>query len=212
MEEKDTTLAVAEKTPKAVSTKKPKSKIKKRIYRIFDWKYAQQAIRMKAAGLPEDFIAWALFEGDRYTLKHWKKHHPEFKKGMDEAKDAQAAVLMYRGLRAAAGYRYEEENEKWVVAGTDKNGKPKYVLKSKSVFKKEQHPDPKLLQWFLAFHGPPEFRQLYCRRDSTNQSQVHLHINGQVVSNLIDKMAGKYLLGEPQDAKEVENETNENND
>ena len=204
MEEKNIALAIAEKSPEAVSAKKPKPKIKKKIRHYFDWEYAEIAVRMKAASLPEAFIAWALFEGDRSTLRMWRKQHPEFKKAMDEAKDVQKAMLLYKGLRAAAGYRYEEENEKWVAAGTDEKGEVKYKLKEKSVFKKEQHPDAKLIQFFLAA-ADPEFRHLY-KRDNIGQGSVHIHITGEVVADQINKLAGKYLAL-PIETKEVKNET-----
>jgi len=183
------------------------SKKSKKIHRgaKFNYDFVELACRLKAAGFSDPDLAYAL--GVHHdTIRLWRHRFPEFKKACEDGKKMAVQYMVARGLRAAAGYEYEECNEKYKTVFDPKTGENKEVLVSKSVFKKYQPPDSRLLMFMLANLDPENWAKSHKIEVDENRN-INIRLQGEVASDQISRLAGR-LLENPKavESKVVEKE------
>jgi len=185
----------------------------------FDFNFVEMAARLKAAGFSNKDLAY-VFNVTNSTLISWQERYPQFKAACQEGKDLATKYLVAQGLRAAAGYQYEDANEKWIPV-YDKENNPvfeenedgelvqKYNLKERSVFKKHQAANPQLLIFMLANLDPDNWQSVHKIHVDKNE-RINIQIDGKVVSKQIDALAGELPSVKRIESKEVEvvDETN----
>lgn len=160
----------------------------------FNYKYIEMAAKLRAAGFTLEDIGYA-FGMSKSTITAWAKKHPQFKRALEEGKNIAKSHLVAKALKAACGYEYTEVNEKY-----DGDGK----LMGKSIFKKHQPPNPKLVMWLLCNFSPDEWKsehKIQIARDET----IHVKLDGRMASKQIEALAGR-LLDEPTRRKIIEAE------
>lgn len=153
----------------------------------FSYDYVEVAARLKAAGFTDADVAYALNRSPS-TIGVWKKKYPQFRKAMEEGKSIAVNYLVAQGMRAAAGYDYTESNEKYTIK-TDEDGVEHTVCVGKSVYNKHQSPDAKLLMFLLSNLSPDKWRISH-KIDIREDKRVNIQIDGKIVSEQIDKLAG----------------------
>lgn len=153
----------------------------------FSYDYVEVAARLKAAGFTDADVAYALAVSPT-TVAAWKKKYPQFKTACEEGKSIAVNYLVAQGLRAAAGYDYTESNEKYKVE-VDEDGEEHTVLVSRSKYNKHQSPDSKLLMFLLSNLSPEKWRISH-KIDIQEDRRVNIKIDGKIVSEQIDKLAG----------------------
>jgi len=158
----------------------------------FNFTHIEVAKKLKEAGFSNADIGWA-FGLSKSTIQSWIKKYPQFDRAIKDGKEAAIGHIVAKAFRAASGYEYEEVNEKY-----DKDGN----LKSKSVFKKHQASNPKLIMWLLCNLDPDSWKsehKILVEQDK----QITVKLDGKVASKQIEALAGK-LLDEPR-RKIIEN-------
>jgi len=175
----------------------------------FNFEYVEIAARLKAAGLSDENIAFVL-SVTPLTIHNWKEQYPQFKKACEEGKKIATGYVIAKGIKAACGYDYEDVNEKWIPhpGGTEVNGQPVYVLKERSVFKKHEAPNAQLLMFFLSNMDPENWKARHKLEIDENKN-VNIRIDGKIVAEQIESLAGKFLEGTAKhvEAKEIKSET-----
>lgn len=160
----------------------------------FNFTHVEIAARLKAAGFSNEDIGYA-FGLSKSTIQTWIKKYPQFERAINEGKEVAKNHIVAKAFRTAAGYEYEESNEKY-----DKEGN----LKERSVFKKHQPPNPKIIMWLLCNLEPDRWKsehKILVEQDK----QVIVRLDGNVASKQIEALAGK-LLDVPK-RKVIESET-----
>jgi hypothetical protein len=76
------------------------------------------AARLKAAGFSDDDLAYS-FGVTHDTIEKWKKKYPTFKAVCNNGKQMAARYLVAQGLKAAAGYEYEETQTEYMQKMVD---------------------------------------------------------------------------------------------
>jgi hypothetical protein len=161
----------------------------------FHFDYVEQAAKMRAAGFSLKDLGY-VFGVDQQTIRKWGKKHVQFQRALDEGKEVAKSYVVSKALKAACGYEYEESNEKY-----DKNGNPA----GRSVFKKHQPPNPKLIMWLLCNFDPDVWKsehKIQIARDET----IHVKLDGKMASKQIEQLAGRLLKDEPKKKKIIEAE------
>jgi len=153
----------------------------------FDYSFVEPIARMKAAGLPDDFIAYTL-NVHISTLNEWKNRYPQVFTAYHEGKDIATKQLVAKLFRCASGYDYEERNEKWVedVEG-NRTGK-----KNISVFHKHQPPSPNALFFALCNLDSENWKSKH-KIDIDEKRNITIKLDGKIVSEQIEKLAGKLI-------------------
>jgi len=129
------------------------------------------------------------------------KKHADFKAAIEQGKEIARQHLIAEGMKAACGYDYTEENEKWKPEGVDREtGKPVMVLQEVSKFKRHRAPDGKLLLAFLS-RLDPEFRKMYQRTVAGLHKSLTLKVSGKLESEKLQNLFGRLL--EQQDSERL---------
>jgi len=180
---------------------------RKKIHRgaKFNYDFVELACRLKAAGFSDEDLAYA-FGVHHDTIRLWRHRFPEFKKACEDGKKMAVQYLVARGLRAAAGYEYEEANEKYKTVFDPKTGETKQVLVGRSVFKKYQPPDARLLMFMLSNLDPENWAKSHKIEVDENRN-INIRLQGEVASDQIRRLAGAFL----NQSKEVESKVIEEN-
>ena len=148
----------------------------------FNFTHIEVAKKLKEAGFSNADIGWA-FGLSKSTIQDWIKKYPQFQRAIEDGREAAVGHIVAKAFRTAAGYEYEESNEKY-----DKNGN----LKERSVFKKHQTPNPKIIMWLLCNLDPDNWKsehKILVEQDK----QVTIRLDGNVASKQIEALAGKLL-------------------
>jgi len=152
----------------------PNSKFKK--------EYVEMAARLKACGFSNEDIAWA-FGVSKSAITSWQNKYSQFRKAIEEGRDVAKGHLVAKAFMAACGYDYVESNEKYDAEGN---------LVGRSVFNKQQPPNPKLVMWLLCNLDPDNWRsehKITVEHDDTTR----VVLDGKIASKQIDALAGKLL-------------------
>jgi len=113
----------------------------------FSTEFASIAEKLSASGASEKDISYILGTSVR-GFRKWKKEHPEFKRALRRGKELTQAYLIAQGIKAAAGYDYEETTTK-IRLRKNENGE---VVEFPEVtkYKKHQSTDGKLLMFLVS--------------------------------------------------------------
>jgi len=167
----------------------------------FDYSFVEPIARMVAAGLPDDFIAYTLNVATS-TFYDWKTIYPQVAAAYKEAKNIATKNLIARAYRCAAGYDYEDRNEKWTE---DEDGN-RTGKKQISVFHKHEPPNPQLLMFILCNRDKENWHSKH-KLEIDNSKNLTIKIDGKIASKQIEEFYGK-LLESPKkkvECKEIEN-------
>ena len=179
---------MAEKT----KDQKLKERVAQLKLRKFDISFIEIAKRLKEQGFTNKDVGFFLGVTGTETIKNWSDKVPEFGEAIATGRNASKIKLIAKGIEAACGYVYEDVNEKWEATNQlDEDGNPKMVLKGKSVFRKHQPANPKILMAFLAILDP-EFRNIWSQSDKVNKN-ITLKIDGSADSEQLKDLFGKLL-------------------
>ncbi len=142
-----------------------------------------------------------------------------YKKAMAELE----FVLMANMLKQALGYEYTEVKTTYEPRNlvnydnarfSDKEQFKKDIKPSKTMVKTKieetarHYPGrPQLFLAYMATHFPEKWKI----KGADGAGGVHFHITGEVLTDQLDKIAGKYLT-KPVESTVIENETDQNND
>ena len=146
----------------------------------FDFKYVEMAARLKACGFSHADVGYA-FGVSQSTITTWSNKYEQFYKALNDGKSIAISRLVAKAFRAAAGYEYEEENNKY-----DKKGD----LVSRSVFKKQMPANAKLVMWLLCNLSPDDWKsehKITVAKDET----IIVKLDGKIASRQIEALAGK---------------------
>lgn len=198
-------------TEQKVLGEKKRGKLKKGAK--FDVDFLELATRLVASGMKESEVAYFLGCTER-DVKGLKRKDKMFKKACEDGKDLALSYLIAQGLRAAAGYEYEEKNVKIkrkVIKVKDEDGKvTEEVLElpvEESTFTKFQPPNPNLLMFLVSnlsrqLGKDEEERWMSQHKiEVDEQKNVHIKISGDVASEQIERLAGAFLNRKVIDAK-----------
>ncbi len=155
----------------------------------FDFKFVEMAARLKACGFSHADLAYAMGVADS-TIAAWAKKHEQFYRALNEGKDIAKSHLVAKAFKAAGGYEYEEENIKYNAEGQ---------VTGRSIYKKHQTPNPKLIMWLLCNMSPDEWKSEHKILVENNET-MHVRLDGKMASKQIEALAGK-LLAKPGKAK-----------
>ena len=164
--------------------------------------YPQEAAIARLFGIRENAFANIKQNGDKAIKQAYEK-------AMDELEP----VLMASMLRQALGYEYVEVKttyEPKIIKDKDffkkDHKKSKRLVKTKVEETKKYYPGrPQLFLAFMATHFPEKWKI----KGADGAGGVHFHIDGDLVANQINDLAGKYLTAP---AKVIDNEIIENPD
>ena len=148
----------------------------------FNFRYIEMAAKLKAAGFSNADIAYT-FGMNPGTIQTWIKKHPGFARAIKEGKGVAASYVVSKAFKSACGYEYEEENIKY-----DKDGE----VVGRSVFKKHQAPNPKLIMWLLCNLEPDTWKsehKILVEQDK----HITIKLDGNMASKQIERLAGKLL-------------------
>jgi hypothetical protein len=175
----------------------------------FNYDYVEVAARLKAAGFTDADVAFAMSTRDckitQDTISGWKDRFPQFKAACNEGRRVAQSYLVAQAIRAAAGYDYEECNEKLEQQGLNEDGTPNFVVTAKSTFKKHQKPDAKLLVFLLSNMDPEQWKVAH-KVINDESKNINIHIDGKIASDQINKLAGQFLNTKQIEATVVETE------
>lgn len=191
------------KPDKKVLGEKKRSKLKQGA--SFDIDFLELATRLVSAGMKESDVAYFIGCTPR-QLKGLKRKDPMFKKACEDGKELGLAYLLAQGLRAAAGYTYEEKNikikRKHVVV-KDKDGNETVEIvelpAEESIFYKTQPCNPNLLMFLITnmsrqLGKSEEERWLSQHKVEIDENKnVNIKIQGSVATEQIERLAGAFL-------------------
>lgn len=189
--------------------KKGSKRINPKKAKAYNTEFAELAERLAASGATEMDIAY-IFGTTTYNLRNWKRNNPDFAKAINRGKQLTKAYLIAKGMKAAAGYDWTEEKQKFVV---DAEGKPTgniEVIKTK----KHQPSDGKLLMFMVSALD----RQLggdnwVAKQFVENKTEKNVNIrviDGQKIAEQFDKLSGKWKEAidcEFEKPKQIESDT-----
>ncbi len=164
--------------------------------------YPQEAAIARLFGIRENAFGNIRQNGDKAIKQAYEK-------AMDELEP----VLMASMLRQALGYEYVEVKTTYkpkIIKDKDffkkDHKKSKRLVKTKVEETKKHYPGrPQLFLAFMATHFPEKWKI----KGADGAGGVHFHIDGDLVANQINELAGKYLTAP---AKVIDNEVIENPD
>ena len=157
----------------------------------FSTEFASIAEKLSASGASEKDISYILGTSVR-GFRKWKKEHPEFKRALRRGKELTQAYLIAQGIKAAAGYDYEETTTK-IRLRKNENGE---VVEFPEVtkYKKHQSTDGKLLMFLVSALdrqlGKNDWIQQH-KLEIDEKKNVNVQISGEIISKQIDELAGR---------------------
>ena len=153
----------------------------------FDTKFVEIVAKLKSMGFTNADIAYTLGVHPS-TIQSWQKMYPELAQAIKDGRENAIIQLVAKSMRLAAGYDYVEENEKYVK--DKKTGEE--VLKERSIFKKHQPPNPKMLMFLLCNMDPENWTSEH--KIEVNQNDiVSVKLDGNIARKQIEQLAGKLL-------------------
>lgn len=153
----------------------------------FSFDFVEKVAKLKASGVADKDLAFIMGVKPG-TIATWKERYPQFARACKEGKELATQNLIAEAFRVATGYEFEERNEKWEE---DKEGN-RIGKKTVSVFQKRMPANPNLLIFMLCNLDPKNWMAKHKLQIDDNRN-IHITLNGKMVSEQIDRLAGKLL-------------------
>jgi hypothetical protein len=169
--------------------------------------YADIASRLAAVGFTEKDIAHTLGVTDT-AIKSWKHSFDSFREACENGKHDQLKRMAAKAMLESVGYDYQSKKTR-IIKDTDGN-----IQKiEETVFDNHQSPNPNLILFLmcnlssqLGLEGIDAWKSR--QKMEIENRNINLTISGELVSDQINKLAGR-LLGESE-TKQVESKIVDN--